>query len=54
MKQFLLTAPLYFMTGIGFYHALFGSNKLFGIIILIVGLAGIALDIISRRAKKAS
>lgn len=52
MKQFLLTAPLYFMTGIGFYHALFGSNKLFGIIILVVGILGISLDLISKRTKK--
>lgn len=54
MKQFLLTAPLYFMTGIGFYHALFGSNKLFGIIILVVGVLGISLDLISKRTKKAT
>lgn len=54
MKQFLLTAPLYFMTGIGFYHALFGSNKLFGIIILVVGILGVSLDLISKRTKKAT
>lgn len=54
MKQFLLTAPLYFMTGIGFYHALFGSNKLFGIIILVIGILGISLDLISKRTKKAT
>ena len=52
MKQFLLTAPLYFMTGIGFYHALFGSNKLFGIIILVVGILGISWDLISKSTKK--
>ena len=44
MKRYIFAFIAYLTTGMGVYHAFFGSSNFYGFLILTIGLLGILLN----------
>lgn len=51
MKRFIFTFIAYLTTGIGLYHTFLGTFKLYGLMILILGLLGVSYDMFNKKSQ---
>jgi hypothetical protein len=51
IKRITISSMAYVTTGVGFYYAFFGESAVYGAVLLLMGLLGVMVDIISCKRK---